>query len=91
MGREFELTVDVSVTYCTAKVNCDDRNPPEEHEFGPIFDISYDQETTDRYNKEKFLNKDDHMPHTTWSRNCVKCDEVEYIDTEIGGECPWKS
>ena len=87
--RQFNLSVYVSTTYSTSRIDCGDLEPPEDHEYDDPIGLTYGKDTCDGYNSSNFLGKSNWEPHIAWSRGCLKCGEDDRIDAKIGVQCPW--
>jgi len=86
-GENFHLIVIRSVTYETRKCYC----KSGEHEYKEALFNDVTQKTIDKWNKEKFMGINTHVPHKQWFRRCSKCGYWDHSDkkTAPGSECPW--
>lgn len=83
-SKKFNLSVNISVTYSTKKIDCDDSEPPEEHEWGEARSSDYDIEWIKKHHRSE------KNPYTLWLRDCKKCDYTDVETVEFGGKNPWE-
>jgi len=80
-GKKFILGVNTSITFSTNKSDCEDDNHDIDEENIKI--RIYDQETCDRYNREKFLiseRRPKWEPHKKIIKSCKNCEHQEYSE-----------
>ena len=83
--KTFYLTANHSVNFDSRKMEC--KGP---HEWGPPEKYDVGRECADRWNQENFLGRRNHKPYTSWSRDCLHCDEGETSGhLPVGARCPW--
>jgi hypothetical protein len=71
-NKEFEVTKQVSYSFDSRKIPCEECDLGEEY-----VDHTVEQDACDRWNAEKFLDRDNHKPYTIYRRDCNNCDEYE--------------
>ena len=71
-NKEFEVTVDVSYSFTSEKITCDNCDLGEEYHYNTV-----EQELCDKWNEEEFLGRTDHKPYKVYRRDCKVCDDYE--------------
>lgn len=70
--KEYRATVSISYSRESFKIDCKD----DKHNLGEV-EEGISQETADRWNREKFLNRSNHEP--TKVRKCLDCEHEEKL------------
>lgn len=84
-GEEFDVQEHHEVSYSTRRKPC-----TGEHRFEPAEALHVDAELAQKWNRERFINRTNWVPHMTWRRTCRVCGETTYSERlPIGSPCPW--
>lgn len=82
--KTFEFERHTTVHYSSRRKDCE-----QAHEFGHAHVSRVTQETTDRWNRERFCGRSDHKPHDLWIRKCANCEHAEYRELPLNSPNPW--
>lgn len=87
--KTFTYEVHIRTKYSTRKVDCDDKEPAEEHRWGEPKGHHRDQENVDRLHAENPRIWTETAPYTVWYRDCEKCESSEVKSLPYKAPCPW--